>query len=271
MAHLVIKNLHVEVEGKEILKGINLEIKDGETHALLGPNGHGKSTLLNVLMGHPKYKITEGSVTFDNKDLLSLTTDERARSGLFLAMQYPPEVGGVSMSDFLKTAINSRREEPISLYKYIKELETATKNVGFDLDMTHRFLNEGFSGGEKKRSEILQMQVLHPDMIMLDEIDSGLDVDAIKMVANVLNDIRDGQKSLLIVSHYARMYDLVKPTHAHVVIDGKIVVSGGEEIVQRIDSEGYDWIKKEYNIEIKKNANKTKPVMLENCATKVKK
>lgn len=271
MAHLCIKNLHVAVEGKEILKGIDLEIKDGETHALLGPNGHGKSTLLNVLMGHPKYQVLEGSATLDGEDLFSMTIDERARKGLFLAMQYPPEVSGVSMSDFLKTAVNARQEEPISLYKYIKQLEGACRNVGFDLDMTHRFLNEGFSGGEKKRSEILQLQVLNPEMIMLDEIDSGLDVDAIKMVAEVINKMREGHKSFLIVSHYARMYDLVKPTHAHVVIDGRIVVSGGEEIVNRIDSEGYDWIKKEYHIEIKKTQNTVKPVMLESCAVKVKK
>lgn len=270
MAHLVIEKLHVEVEGKEILKGLDLEIKDGETHALLGPNGHGKSTLLNVLMGHPKYKVTSGNIYLDGVDLLSLSVDERAKKGLFLAMQYPPEVGGVILSDFLKVAINAKQDKPISLYKYIKELESATKNVGFDLDMTHRFLNEGFSGGEKKRSEILQMQVLHPDMMMLDEIDSGLDVDAIKMVAKIINDMRDDKKSFLIVSHYARMYDLVNPTHAHVVIDGKIILSGGREVVDRIDSEGYEWIKKEYGIDIKKQ-NERKVTVLEQCAVKVEK
>lgn len=271
MGKLIIKDLHATVEGKEILKGINLEIDDGEVHALLGPNGHGKSTLLNVLMGHPKYNVTEGKITYNGEDVLKMTTDERARKGIFLALQYPPEISGVSLSDFLKAAINSKEEKPISLYKYIKGLEDSSKKVGFELDMTHRFLNEGFSGGEKKRSEILQMQMLKPGMVLLDEIDSGLDVDAIKMVADVINEMNDGNRSYLIISHYARMYNLVKPTHAHVIINGRVVVSGGAEIITKIDTQGYDWIHKELGIDIKKEQAKVEPMLLESCAAKVKK
>lgn len=265
MTELIIQNLHVEVEGKEILKGIDLTIKTGEIHALLGPNGHGKSTLLNVLMGHPKYKVTAGTIKLDDEDLLTMTTDERAKKGLFLAFQYPPEINGVSISDFIKTAINSGKSEPISLYKYIRELESATKSVGFDLEMIHRSLNAGFSGGEKKRSEIIQMQMLKPKIVLLDEIDSGLDVDAIKMVGDVINKMNDQERSFLIVSHYARMYELVKPTFAHVIINGQIVMSGGLDIIHCIDSSGYDWIKKELDIEIK-NEQETPTIILESCA-----
>jgi len=267
---LIIKNLHCEVEGKEILKGIDLTINSGEVHALLGPNGHGKSTLLNCLMGHPKYKVTEGSITLDGEDVLKLDVDERAKLGLFLAMQYPPEISGVSVSDFLKSALDSTQEQKLSLYKFVKELETSCNAVGFDLDMVHRYLNVGFSGGEKKRSEILQMLTLKPKFCFLDEIDSGLDVDAINLVADVLNKMNDGSRGILIISHYARMYSLVKPTYAHVIIDGRVAVSGGPEIVERIDSEGYEWIKKELGIEIKKS-NEPKPVMLGSCGAKVEK
>lgn len=178
MATLEIKDLFASVEGKQILKGINLTIKSGEIHALLGPNGHGKSTLLNVIMGHPKYTVNSGSILLDGEDITNLPVDERARKGLFLAMQYPPEISGVTLSDFLKAAIDAKSEKPVSLYKFVKGLESSANNVGFDLDMVHRYLNEGFSGGEKKRSEILQMQLLNPSFCFLDEIDSGLDVDA---------------------------------------------------------------------------------------------
>lgn len=271
MTKLVIENLHAEIEGKEILKGINLTICSGEVHALLGPNGHGKSTLLNVLMGHPKYVVTSGSITLDGEDVLKMTVDERAKKGLFLAMQYPPEISGVTLSDFLKAAINGRNEKPVSLYKYIKELESSANKVGFELDMVHRFLNEGFSGGEKKRSEILQMQLLKPTFALLDEIDSGLDVDALKLVANVVNEMNDGTRGILIVSHYARMYNLVKPTNSHVIIDGRIAVSGGAEIIEKIDTKGYEWIKDELGIEIKKATVEVKPVLIDTCAVKVKK
>ena len=186
MATLIIKDLHAEVEGKEILKGVNLTIHDNETVALLGPNGHGKSTLLNVIMGHPKYVVTQGSITFDNEDVLNKTTDERAKLGLFLAMQNPSEVPGVINSDFLRAALNAKSDKPISTYKFYKLLDSATKEVKMPFDLATRSLNEGFSGGEKKRNEILQLVLLQPKISMLDEIDSGLDVDAIQIVADVI-------------------------------------------------------------------------------------
>lgn len=267
MSKLTIKNLHVSVEGIEILKGIDLEVNTNETHALLGPNGHGKSTLLNCLMGHPKYEITEGEVYLDGEDVLAMSVDERARKGLFLAMQYPPEISGVSLSDFLRSAMNSKTEKPVSLYKFIKEVEVASKSVGFDLDMVHRSVNEGFSGGEKKRSEILQMKLLKPKFALMDEVDSGLDVDALKYVSSSVNEMRNGEIGLLIVSHYARMYQLIEPTHVHVIVNGKIVATGGKEIVEKIDTQGYEWIKNELGIEVKKQQAK-KPVLLETCAVK---
>ena len=188
MSTLTIKNLHAEVEGKEILKGIDLVVNEGETIALLGPNGHGKSTLLNVIMGHPKYKVTEGSIYFDDKNLLELTTDERAKLGLFLGMQNPSEIPGVINSDFLRAAVNARSEKPISTYQFYKLLDGATKELKMPFDLATRSLNEGFSGGEKKRNEILQLVLLKPKIAMLDEIDSGLDVDAIQIVADVINE-----------------------------------------------------------------------------------
>lgn len=267
MSKLTIKNLHVSVEGIEILKGIDLEVNTNETHALLGPNGHGKSTLLNCLMGHPKYEVTEGEVYLDGEDVLAMSVDERARKGLFLAMQYPPEISGVSLSDFLRSAMNSKTEKPISLYKFIKEVEVASKSVGFELDMVHRSVNEGFSGGEKKRSEILQMKLLKPKFALMDEVDSGLDVDALKYVSSSVNEMRNGEMGLLIVSHYARMYQLIEPTHVHVIVNGKIVATGGKEIIEKIDTQGYEWIKNELGIEVKKQQAK-RPVLLEACAVK---
>lgn len=267
MSNLAIKDLHVSVEGIEILRGIDLEVKTGETHALLGPNGHGKSTLLNVIMGHPKYEVTQGEIYLDGENVLEMSVDQRARKGLFLAMQYPPEISGVSLSDFLRSAMNSKSEKPVSLYKFVKELEIASKSVGFDLDMVHRSVNEGFSGGEKKRSEILQMQLLKPKFALMDEIDSGLDVDALKYVSSSINAMDKNEMGLLVVSHYARMYELVSPTHVHVIVNGKIVVSGGKEIVEKIDTQGYEWIKSELGIEIRKEQAK-KPVLLETCAVK---
>ncbi len=265
---LEIINLCCSVEDKEILKGINLVINSGEIHALLGPNGHGKSTLLSCIMGHPKYKVTNGSILLDGKDVLKISVDERAKAGLFLAMQYPPSIDGVSVSDFLKSCLDAKNDKPVSLYKFVKELENSCNDVGFDLNMVHRPLNVGFSGGEKKRCEILQMETLNPSFCFLDEIDSGLDVDAINLVANVLNKMNDGSKGMLIISHYARMYNLVKPTHAHVIIDGRIVVSGGIEIIEKIDSKGYEWIKDELGIEIKKEESSPK-IMLGSCGAKV--
>lgn len=271
MSKLVIKDLKASVNGIEILKGINLEMDLNEIHALLGPNGHGKSTLLGVLMGNPKYEVTEGSVTWDGEDLLAMSVDERSRKGLFLAMQYPQEIPGVTVSDFLKAAINAHQDKPVSLYKFIKSLENAAKDVNLPLDMVHRFINEGFSGGEKKRNEILQMLVLKPQLAMLDEIDSGLDVDALKVIANAINKLKEETGfGCLLVSHYARMYDLVHPTHVHVIVNGKIVVSGDESIVTKIDTQGYEWIKKELGIEIKKEERVMNTVSIGTCATAAK-
>jgi len=246
---LVIKNLHVEIEGKEILKGVNLVVNEDEIHALMGPNGNGKSTLLAAIMGHPKYKVTEGSISYNGQDVLAMDVDERSRAGLFLAMQYPQEISGVTNSDFLRAAINARQEKPVSLFKFIKEMEGTIKELEMKPDLAHRFLNEGFSGGEKKRNEIVQMKMLKPSMAMLGEIDSGLDVDALKIVANAIVKMRQESKlGLLVVSHYERFYQLLQPTHAHVLIDGQIVMSGGIELVTKIDTEGYDWLYKEFGI-----------------------
>ncbi|MDY2888831.1 MAG: Fe-S cluster assembly ATPase SufC [Candidatus Caccosoma sp.] len=253
MSTLEIKNLHVSVADKEILKGIDLTIKENEIHALLGPNGNGKSTLLSTIMGQPKYVVTEGEILLDGKDVLRMSVDERAKAGLFLALQYPPEIPGVINSDFLKAAINAKSEKPVSLYKFISELENATKEVNLPLDMIHRNLNDGFSGGEKKRNEIIQMKLLKPSIAMLDEIDSGLDVDALKVVASSVEDVIKRNGSALVVSHYARFYQLIKPTHVHVIVDGKIILTGNEEIVEKIDKQGFDWVKAEYGIDVKKN------------------
>lgn len=268
MSRLVIKDLRAAVNGIEILKGINLEMDLNEIHALLGPNGHGKSTLLGVLMGNPKYEVLEGSITWNGEDLLAMSVDERSRKGLFLAMQYPQEIPGVTVSDFMKAAINAHQDKPVSLYKFIKSLENAAKEVNLPLDMVHRFINEGFSGGEKKRNEILQMLVLKPQLAMLDEIDSGLDVDALKVIANAINKLKEETGfGCLLVSHYARMYDLVHPTHVHVIVNGRIVVSGDESIVKKIDTQGYEWIKKELGIEIKKEERLMNTVSIGTCAT----
>ena len=227
MSKLVITNLHVNVEDKEILKGIDLTIDENEIHALMGPNGNGKSTLLAAIMGNPKYTVTSGSITFNGQDVLSMSVDERSRVGLFLGMQYPQEIAGVTNSDFLRAAINARREKPIPLFKFIKEMESTIAKLQMKPDLAHRFLNEGFSGGEKKRNEIVQMSMLKPELSMLDEIDSGLDVDALKIVADAIVDLqKQNEMSLIVVSHYARFYQLLRPTHAHVLVDGKIVVSG---------------------------------------------
>lgn len=251
MPTLHIENLHVEIEGKPILKGVTLDIGEGEIHALMGPNGNGKSTLLAAIMGHPKYTVTQGNITLDGRDILSMEVNERAKAGLFLGMQYPLEISGVTNSDFLKAALNTRREKPIPLFSFIKTLESAIDKLEMKSDLAHRYVNEGFSGGEKKRNEILQMILLKPSIAMLDEIDSGLDVDALKIVAKAINDqITDTRMGCLLVSHYERFYQLVSPTHAHVMIDGRIVVSGGKELVTKVDEEGYAWLTRELGIEI---------------------
>ena len=255
MSVLSIKDLHVAIGDNEILKGINLTINTGETHALMGPNGNGKSTLLGTIMGHPKYKVTQGTITLDGEDVLSMSVDERSRKGLFLGMQYPQEIPGVTNSDFLRSAMNARREKPLSLYQFIKAMDHATEDLEMDGNLAHRYLNEGFSGGEKKRNEILQMKLLEPKFALLDEIDSGLDVDALRIVADNINEMRETKKEdfgLVMVSHYERLYELVKPTHVHVLVDGNIVVEGGFELIEKINNEGYEWVKKELGIELQK-------------------
>lgn len=250
MSTLKIVDLHVSVEDKEILSGINLEMNTNEFHAIMGPNGNGKSTLLSTIMGHPKYTITKGSILLDNEDITKLEINERALKGLFLGMQYPVEVPGVSNSDFLRAAMNARSDKPVSLFKFIKQLDAEVKNLEMDENLAHRYLNEGFSGGEKKRNEILQMKLLKPKFALLDEIDSGLDVDALRIVSEAVNEMKSESFGCLIVSHYERLFELIKPTHVHVLVKGKIVKSGGYEIIQKIDVDGYKWIKDELGIDI---------------------
>jgi Fe-S cluster assembly ATP-binding protein len=247
---LTIKDLHVEIEGKEILKGVNLEIKGGEIHAVMGPNGTGKSTLSSAIMGHPKYEVTKGSITFDGEDVLEMEVDERARVGLFLAMQYPSEISGVTNADFLRSAINSRREEgqEISLMKFIRTMDANMEELEMDPDMAQRYLNEGFSGGEKKRNEILQLMMIQPKIAILDEIDSGLDIDALKIVSKGINKMRGEEFGCLIITHYQRLLNYITPDKVHVMMQGRVVKSGGPELAKRLESEGYDWIKEELGI-----------------------
>lgn len=248
---LTIENLRVSIENKEILKGLSLEINGGEIHAIMGPNGTGKSTLASALMGHPKYEVTGGSVTLDGADVLEMEVDERARAGMFLAMQYPSEVSGVTNADFLRSAINARREEgdEISLMKFIRQMDSKMKTLEMDEAFMHRYLNEGFSGGEKKRNEILQMTMLDPRVAILDEIDSGLDIDALQVVAKGVNEMKNPNLGVLIITHYQRLLNYIKPDFVHVMMQGRIVKSGGPELAARLEAEGYDWIKKELNIE----------------------
>jgi Fe-S cluster assembly ATP-binding protein len=248
---LTIKDLHVSVEGKEILKGVNLEIKGGEIHAVMGPNGTGKSTLSSAIMGHPKYEVTSGSITLDGEDVLEMEVDERARAGLFLAMQYPSEITGVTNADFLRSAINARREEgeEISLMKFIRTMDKSMELLEMDPNMAQRYLNEGFSGGEKKRNEILQLTMLQPKISILDEIDSGLDIDALKVVSKGINEMRGEDFGCLIITHYQRLLNYITPDKVHVMMQGRVVKSGGPELAQRLEAEGYDWIKNELGIE----------------------
>jgi Fe-S cluster assembly ATP-binding protein len=254
MADLVIKNLHVEVEGKEILRGIDLTVKQGEIHALMGPNGSGKSTLSYALMGHPKYEITEGSVTFDGQDLLELEVDERARLGLFLAFQYPQAVPGVSVTNFLRMAVNAHRgvigdgrtddpdaPKPIKIPEFRKMLEAAMALLKVDRDLIRRYLNDGFSGGEKKRVEILQMAMLNPHVAILDETDSGLDIDALRIVAEGVNTlVTERGMGALVITHYQRLLNHITPEFVHILADGKIVASGGAELAKALEADGYE-------------------------------
>ena len=243
----VIRGLKAAVEGKQILNGINLKVNGGEIHAIMGPNGTGKSTLASALMGHPKCEVTEGTVTLDEHQLLDMPVDERARAGLFLAMQYPSEITGVTNADFLRSAINARREEgnEVSLIKFIRQMEGKMKDLEMDPQFVHRYLNEGFSGGEKKRNEILQMLMLDPKMIILDEIDSGLDIDALRIVSSTVNTMRHAERGFLIITHYQRLLHYIKPDFVHVMMEGRIVKTGGPQLAERLEADGYDWVKEE--------------------------
>ena len=251
MATLEIKDLHVEIDGKEILKGLTLTINTNEVHAIMGPNGTGKSTLASAIMGHPKYVVTQGEVLIDGANVLEMEVDERAQAGLFLAMQYPSEIPGVTNADFLRSAINSRREEgdEISLMKFIRELDKTMEFLEMPEEMAQRYLNEGFSGGEKKRNEILQMMMIKPTFGILDEIDSGLDIDALKVVSKGINEMRGEGFGCLMITHYQRLLNYITPDHVHVMMQGKVVKSGGAELAHRLEAEGYDWIKQELGIE----------------------
>lgn len=249
--HLKIEDLHVSVEDKKIVKGFSLEIKGGEIHAVMGPNGTGKSTVASAIMGHPSYEITQGKVLYNGEDVLEMEVDERARAGLFLAMQYPSEVSGVTNADFLRSSINSRREEgnEINLMKFIKELDAKMDELEIDKNFAQRYLNEGFSGGEKKRNEILQMMMLNPGIAFLDEVDSGLDIDALKVVAKGVNSMRSPEFGCMIITHYQRLLNYIKPDKVHIMMQGRIVKSGGPELAEQLEAEGYDGLKAELGIE----------------------
>jgi Fe-S cluster assembly ATP-binding protein len=252
MSTLEIKGLHVEIEGKEILKGVDLTINTNEIHAIMGPNGTGKSTLAQAIMGHPRYEVTAGTITLDGEDVLEMEVDERARAGIFLGMQYPSEVTGVTNADFLRSSINAKRGEgnEIPLMGFIRDLDAKMEMLEMDEDMATRYLNEGFSGGEKKRNEILQLMMLKPKFAVLDEIDSGLDIDALKVVAKGINDLRGEDFGCLIITHYQRLLDYITPDRVHVMIQGKVVQSGGAELAHKLEAQGYDWLHEELGIEV---------------------
>lgn len=249
---LTIKNLHARVEEKEILKGINLQVNAGEIHAIMGPNGSGKSTLASVLAGREGYEVTEGEVLFEGKDLLEQAPEERAREGIFLAFQYPVEIPGVSVVNFMKTAINELRkhrgEEPMKAPDFLKMMKEKAALVEIEPQMLSRYLNTGFSGGEKKRNEIFQLAMMDPKLSILDETDSGLDIDALKIVAEGVNKIKSEKNAFVIITHYQRLLNYIKPDHVHVIYDGKIVKSGGKELALQLEEQGYDWIKKDEEV-----------------------
>jgi Fe-S cluster assembly ATP-binding protein len=249
---LQIKGLKATIEDKPILQGIDLEIKTGEVHALMGPNGSGKSTLANVLMGHPSYEVTGGQVLLDGEDILELETHERARKGLFLAFQYPVEITGVTVGKFLKRALEiqsqERGEDRLNVTAYIKELRAGMDFLEMDQDFINRYLNQGFSGGEKKRMEILQMLMMKPNLAVLDETDSGLDIDALKIVAKGVNRLRSDDFGALIITHYQRILNHIRPDYVHIMYQGRIITSGGEDLVVKLEEKGYDWVKEEFGL-----------------------
>ena len=248
---LSIKNLHASIEGTPILRGINLEVKAGEVHAIMGPNGSGKSTLASVLAGREEYEVTEGEVVFQGKDLLELAPEDRAREGVFLAFQYPVEIPGVSTTNFLRTAVNQVREyrglPALDAVKFLSEMKEKMKLVEIDQKLLSRSLNEGFSGGEKKRNEIFQMAMLEPTLSILDETDSGLDIDALRIVSNGVNKLKSDKTATIVVTHYQRLLDYIVPDYVHVLYNGRIVKSGTKELAMELEEKGYDWIKEEVN------------------------
>ena len=262
-ADLVIKNLHVNVEGQEILKGLNLEVSRGEIHAIMGPNGSGKSTLANTLMGHPAYEVTQGEIWFKGQNIVEMSPDERSRLGLFLAFQYPSAIPGVSVANFLRTAINARYEKPdpadngngtssgrtrgISMRDYRNLLKEKMAMLQMDPNFARRYLNDGFSGGEKKRMEILQMAMLQPEIAILDETDSGLDIDALRIVSEGVNQLMNPNLGVLVITHYQRILNYIKPEHVHILVGGRIVMSGGPELALELEEKGYDWVKDKVN------------------------
>lgn len=263
---LEFKDLVVSVEGNIIIDGINLVVKGGETHAIMGPNGTGKSTLASVCMGHPKYTVESGDILLDGESILDKSVDERSRMGIFLAMQNPIEVPGVTNFDFVKAAIQTRmnKNERLRVGKFILEFEKMSENLKMGQGLAHRFLNQGFSGGEKKRNEILQMKLLKPKFAFLDEIDSGLDVDALKIVGEQVTKQKSADLGLVLITHYQRLLDYIEPDFVHIMIQGKIVKTGDKTLIQKIDQDGYDWVKKELGIQDSDH----KPYSLGTCATK---
>jgi Fe-S cluster assembly ATP-binding protein len=243
---LTIEDLQVEIDGQEIVKGLDLEVGEGEIHAIMGPNGSGKSTLANVLMGHPRYEVTGGSITFRGQDVFELEADERAKLGMFLAFQYPSEVPGVSVANFLRTAVNSVREEELSPMDMYRLLQEKMKIMQMDPRFAERYLNEGFSGGEKKRNEILQMLMLDPKLAIMDETDSGLDIDALQVVAKGVNELRGPEFSAVIITHYQRILRYIEPDRVHVMLDGRLVTSGGQELAEELEDKGYEWVRQEF-------------------------
>jgi Fe-S cluster assembly ATP-binding protein len=252
MSEMIIKDLHVSIAGKEILKGVNLEVNQGEVHALMGPNGTGKSTLAYTLMGHPDYVVTKGEVIFKGINILELKPDERSRLGIFLAFQYPVAISGVSVANFLRTAINSRRkainpeDKGISVPEFRKMIKERMDVLKMDHAFAGRYLNEGFSGGEKKRAEILQMAVLKPEIAILDETDSGLDIDALRIVSEGVNTLGGPDMGVLVITHYQRILNYVKPEFVHIMLDGRIVESGGSDLATHLEEHGYDWVREKY-------------------------
>ncbi|MEC6749011.1 Fe-S cluster assembly ATPase SufC [Marinilactibacillus sp. XAAS-LB27] len=253
MAVLEIKNLHVSIEDKEILKGVNLKMQTGEIHAIMGPNGTGKSTLSAAIMGHPSYEVTEGEVLLDGENVLELEVDERARAGLFLAVQYPSEIAGITNAEFMRAAINSRRDEDnkMGVMDFINKLDEKMALLDMSEEMAERYLNEGFSGGEKKRNEILQLLMIEPTFAILDEIDSGLDIDALQVVSKGVNEMRGENFGSLIITHYQRLLNYITPDVVHIMMDGRVVKTGGAELAHKLEAEGYKGLMEELGIEYK--------------------